>query len=88
MIWQPRTVYEYTENKRHDIQYYQNLFDMMKPELHSAVLCGAFGRAVWREQSMWACIRPVHAEEQVFGQYRRWIFMNRRPMSINMRLQR
>ena len=45
----------------------QDLFDMMKAQLHSAVLCDALDQTGLREQAMRADIRPVHARAKVVG---------------------
>ncbi len=45
----------------------QDLFDMMKTQLYSAVLCDALDQVGLREQAMRADIRPVDAEGVVVG---------------------
>ncbi len=45
----------------------QDLFDMMKNQLYSAVLCDALDQVGLREQAMRADIRPVYSEAKVVG---------------------
>jgi regulator of RNase E activity RraA len=45
----------------------QDLFNMMKSQLYSAVLCDALDQVGLREQAMRADIRPVYTEAKVVG---------------------